>query len=170
MLFAKFETLEAPNTVELQKWLGNVLQEIQFDDTLEIDENFVKVHFETQRDGKQFLTRVIEDYATLGYETNTEVELFDLSVFVSDPELQAFFMSHRMNIQQCSTEALSEVIVETSNDVAHALELIERMETQATLNGLYKMRTILKVISDELDTKGIHIGETINEAVLETVH
>lgn len=170
MLFAKFETLNAPNTVELNTWLGNVLAEIKFEMGVEAEDNFVKVHFETERDCKQFLTRVIEDYATLGYETDTEVDLFDLSVFVSDPELQAFFMSHRMNIQQVSSEALSEIIVETSNEAAVLRELVDEMETKATLNGLYKMREILKVISTRLDEKGIHIGEDLNATVLETIH
>lgn len=170
MLFAKFETLEAPNTVELQTWLSNVLKEIQFEMGVEAEDNYVKVHFETERDCKQFLIRVIEDYATLGYETGTEVDLFDLSVFVSDPELQAFFTNHRSNIQQCSSEALSEIIVETSNEVARLSDLLDKMEANATLNGLYKMREVLQVISNELATKGMFVGDAINAVAHETVH
>lgn len=170
MMFAKFETLETPNTLELQNWLANVLAEIQFEATVEAEENFAKVHFETARDCKEFLTRILEDYATMGYETNTEVELFDLSVFISDPELNSFFTSHRMNIQQCSNESLSEIIVETSNEVARVSDLLNRMEANATLNGLYKMREVLKVISDELATKGMFVGEQINAVAHQTVH
>lgn len=170
MLFVKFAVLETPDTVELQKYLALVLAELQYECAFEADDEYVKVFFETQRDVKEFLCRVLEDYATLGYETGTEVELFDLNVFTDDPEMQAFFMNHRMNIQQCSTEALSEIIVETSNEAADLRDQIDKMDAQLTMNGLYKFRQILKVISDRLDEKGIFIAEDVNRLSAETVH
>lgn len=170
MMYVKFAVLDQPNTVELEKYLVKALDSIQFESTIEGQDDWYKVHLETARDCKEFLRRVLEDYATLGYETETELDLFDLSVYCSDPELNNFFIHQRMNINQVSSEALSEIIVETSNEVARLENLVDRMEANATLNGLYKMRQILGVISSRLDEKGIHIGEEINAAAMQTVH
>lgn len=171
MLYAKFEVLETPDTSELHKYLQSIASEIKFESTFEVESDFVKVFFETQRDAKEYLRRVINDYATLGFEVEQEVDLFDLSVYVNDPELQAFFTTQRMNIQQVQTEALGEILGEAQSDVDRMNRAQEKTEASAVLNGLNNMRKIINVIVNRLDEKGIFLGEEINKvSTTETIH
>lgn len=171
MLYAKFEVLETPDTTELSKYLQSIASEIKFESTFDIESDFVRVYFETPRDAKEYLRRVLEDYQTLGYEMEHEVDLFDLSVFINDPELQAFFTTQRMNIQQVQTEALGEILGEAQRDVDNMHRAQEKNEASAVLNGLNNMRKILNVIVSKLDEKGIFIGDDINKvASTETIH
>jgi hypothetical protein len=171
MLYAKFEVLETPDTSELHKYLQSIASEIKFESTFEVESDFVKVFFETQRDAKEYLRRVISDYATLGFEVEQEVDLFDLSVYVNDPELQAFFTTQRMNIQQVQTEALGEILGEAQSDVDRMNRAQEKTEASAVLNGLNNMRKIINVIVNRLDEKGIFLGEEINKvSSAETIH
>lgn len=171
MLYAKFEVLETPDTSELHKYLQSIASEIKFESTFEVESDFVKVFFETQRDAKEYLRRVINDYATLGFEVEQEVDLFDLSVYVNDPELQAFFTTQRMNIQQVQTEALGEILGEAQSDVDRMNRAQEKTEASAVLNGLNNMRKIINVIVNRLDEKGIFLGEEINKvSSAETIH
>lgn len=171
MLYAKFEVLETPDVVELGKYLKSIADEIEFEVPFEVESDSVKVLFETQRDAKQYLKRVLNDYATLGFEMEHEVDLFDLSVYINDPELQAFFTTQRMNIQQVQTEALGEILGEAQSDVDRMHRAQEKTEATAMVNGLNSMRKIINVIVNRLDEKGIFLGEEINKvSSAETIH
>ena len=173
MLYAKFEVLETPDTIELGKYLKGISDEINFESTFDFDSesDSVKVFFETQRDAKEYLRRVLDDYATLGFEMSHEVDLFDLSVYINDPELQAFFMTQRMNIQQVQTEALGEILGEAQGDVDRMNRAQEKNEASAMLNGLSSMRKIINVIVSRLDEKGIFLADEINKvSERDTIH
>lgn len=171
MLYAKFEVLETPDTTELHKYLQSIAAEIKFESTFEVESDFVSVYFETQRDAKEYLRRVIEDYATLGFEVEQEVDLFDLSVYINDPELQAFFMTQRMNIQQVQTEALGEILSEANADVDRLNRVNETNEAIALKNGLSSMRKIINVIVARLEEKNIFLSDEINKvSERETIH
>ena len=171
MLYAKFEVLETPDTNELHKYLQSIASEIKFESTFDVESDFVSVYFETPRDAKEYLRRVIEDYATLGFEVEQEVDLFDLSVFINDPELQAFFTTQRMNIQQVQTEALGEILSEAQGDVDRMNHAQEKNEASATLNSLSNMRKIINVIVNRLEEKNIFLGDEIAKvSERETIH
>lgn len=170
MMFAKFDVSGAQSVGEVELYLRAVDAQIEFSSTFEVEADFVKVFIETQRDMKTFLKRVIEDYETLGYEIEQDVMLGMVTVFVSDPELNSFFINERLNIQAAASIALSEIIVEVDTANANLEDRVERIETAATLNGTYKMRAILRVIVDALDEKGIFLGDKINAVSMQTVH
>lgn len=173
MLFAKFEVLETPDTVELGKYLQSVAAEINFELQFDLDSESdnVKVFFETARDAKEYMKRIVNDYATLGFEMEHEVDLFDLSVYINDPELQAFFTTQRMNIQQVQTEALGEILSEANADVDRLNRVNETNEAISLKNGLSSMRKIINVIVSRLDEKGIFLGEEINKvSERDTIH
>lgn len=171
MLYAKFEVLETPDTTELHKYLQSIASEIKFESTFEVESDFVSVYFETPRDAKEYMRRVIEDYATLGYEVEQEVDLFDLSVYINDPELQAFFTTQRMNIQQVQTEALGEILSEAQKEVDHMHRAQEQNEATSVLNSLGNMRKIINVIVSRLEEKNIFLGDDINKVTeRETIH
>lgn len=173
MITAKLELLDSPSAEQLAQmalYTEALLKSIEFDPCYTAEDDSVKIHFDTQRDAKTFLRRLIADYETMGYEIEQEVSLFEMSVFVNDPELQAFFQCQRMNLNMASNEALAEIIAETSRDASDALDQLERMDAMATLNGLSHMREILNVIVNKLDDKGISIGDSINQVAQQTIH
>lgn len=170
MITAKLELLDSPSVEQLALYTEAMLKSIQFDPAYTAEDDNVKVYFETQRDAKSFLRRLLADYETMGQEVEQEVSLFELSVYVNDPELQAFYQCQRMNINMASSECLAEIIAETSNSASDALDRLERMEASATLNGLDHMRHILNVIVNKLDDKGISVGDAINEVAAQTIH
>lgn len=171
MLYAKFEVLETPDTNELSKYLQSIATEIKFESTFDVESDFVSVYFETPRDAKEYLRRVLEDYSTLGYEVEQEVDLFDLSVYINDPELQAFFTTQRMNIQQVQTEALGEILSEANADVDRLNHAQEKNEASAVVNSLSSMRKIINIIVSRLEEKNIFVGDEIDSvAQRETVH
>lgn len=170
MITAKLELLDSPSVEQLAQYTEAMLKSIQFDPAYTAEDDNVKVHFETQRDAKAFLRRLLADYETMGQEVEQEVSLFELSVYINDPELQAFYQCQRMNINMASSECLAEIIAETSNDASEALTRLDRMEASAALNGLDHMRHILSVIVDKLDDKGISVGDAINSVAAQTIH
>ena len=114
---------------------------------------------------------MIEDYATLGFEVEQEVDLFDLSVYINDPELQAFFTTQRMNIQQVQTEALGEILSEANAGVDRLNRVNETNEAIALKNGLSSMRKIINVIVARLEEKNIFLSDEINKvSERETIH
>ncbi|AND74996.1 hypothetical protein pf16_73 [Pseudomonas phage pf16] len=170
MITAKLELIDSPSVEQLALYTEAMLKSIQFDPAYSAEDDNVKVYFETQRDAKSFLRRLLADYETMGQEVEQEVSLFELSVYIDDPELQAFYQCQRMNINMASSEALAEIIAETSNEASEALTRLDRMEASATLNGLDHMRHILNVIVDKLDDKGISVGDAINDVAAQTIH
>jgi len=170
MITAKLELFNAPSVEQLALYAETLLKSIEFDPNFTTCEESVKIQFETQRDAKVFVSRLLGDYESMGYEIEQELSLFELTVFIDDPELQAFYQCGRMNISMASSEALAQIIAETSRDASDALDRLDRMEASATLNGLDSMRKILNVIVDKLDDKGISVGDAINEVAQQTIH
>jgi len=134
----------------------------------------MKASFADADDCEAFVDAVLNCYETLGFsvaeDLGVDVDIYELVVICGDAEQQTYFDQMRMSFGVTQTEALHEVISDISNESDRFERKLGSIDSLCELNGVYKMRSILNCLSSELETKGIFVGDRINQLVSDTVH
>jgi hypothetical protein len=157
-------------TNEIEKYVNSIIDDISVQGYVIKEDGVVFYDPTTHHDAKAFIDRILDDYAVAGYSLNCGVDLYDLNVYTSDPELNMFYINQRMNISQTQTEALSDLLVETNSDISKLDSIVCKMDTTLTLNGVYKLRDLIAVVADGLSEKGVFIADDLNKIVSKTIH
>lgn len=170
--FVKLIHHQSPDLV--CKFVQHVLDESGIDGMVFEDYDTFKcetiVHFSGNTEVSQFVEAMISSYETLGMHIDIDVDIYDLTVYTSCPELNAYYMQSRMNINQTAFEAFSDIMHEVSNQCDNVQTAVTHIDGQNTLNGVYKLRKVLQVISEALEGANIPIVNRLNSTITEIVH
>lgn len=128
------------------------------------------VHFTDNSDLSKFVDFLIECYETIGMNLEKQVDIYDFTVYTSSPELNAYYMQTRLNINQSSFEAFSDIISDESKARENVRSIVNHIDGLNTLNGIYKMRKILQLISNTFENAGIPVADQMNAIITESVH
>jgi hypothetical protein len=166
----KLKIQDSENTDELYKYASDVLcADLSLPTTVTQEERYVLV--ESTLDVLELIAeRLIEDYATLGYEIEQDLDLFDLVVYCNEPELNNHIVQNRININQAQLDAICDCMGDTNKSIEKVGQLATHIDVQNTFNGAYKLRHIIGCMIDALEKKGIFVEEEINDGMFENVH
>jgi hypothetical protein len=166
----KFSVVDSENTNGLYEYVANILcKDESLPTTVTQTDRYVLLE-STPEILKTVIDRFMEDYCTLGFEIEQEFDLFDVIVYCSNPELQAFYTGMRLNIHEAETAALVDCINDINATVEKLASLSGYMDVQNTLNGTYKLRHVINAIVHALEQKGIFLDLENLDELYENVH
>lgn len=139
-------------------------------ESVERFKNSTIVHFVSNTDLGLFIDFLISSYETLGMNIEKPVDIYDMTVYTSCPELNAYYTQTRLNLNQSSFEAFSDIISEETKNRENVRSIVNHIDGLNTLNGVYKMRKILQALVDALENANIPIADRMNKLIIESVH
>lgn len=175
VFFIKITDAHNVNSDLLTKYVDEIISESKAYGNLYSDTHSVIFSTLAIEDCKFFIDRFLEDFMTNGESSEELIDIFRLDVYISDPELNSYYVGRRMNVLREHNDILSDIMMETFNQCIYKNDVLEKqvqtIEALNQYNGINKFRKIINVIVQSLETDAnIVIADKINEIVKETTH
>lgn len=128
---------------------------------------------------KILIRRLLSDYeagdTSLELDPIEGLDIHELDVYISDPELNNYFINRRLCISNNHIEMVSDIVADAFNDcsdgIVNVKKYIASIDGANQYNGIHKFRQIIGIIVEALEVNAnIRVGDKINEVVKETTH
>jgi hypothetical protein len=83
--------------------------------------SMIEIEFQSYDDNMMFLTDVLFDYETLGYELESDYPIYSTIFYFNDPYIQSMYIQSRTNIQDSQLHAIHNIILSLLSDNAKKL-------------------------------------------------
>lgn len=132
------------------------------------EDKYVCIRFSFKEHAENLLLVILEDYGTLGLLDAVDLPIMNMTVYVDDPIMMAWYTQQRINISDTTSAALFDLMDSIGTKLDQTNSRISYLDAFNTVNGLSNFKDVMYSVCKQLDNGSELFGDLFDSTA--TIH